>query len=78
VLTVARSNVVWLLTYLNEPVAAFTVKHELISWLAEEENREWHNMQLYRMKDGPHPKEAFRNRYEEPKVTELDIGDVMK
>lgn len=75
----ARSHAIWLLTYKTcieppmWPVAAFTVKHEMKTYL--DRNRwQWDELRLYKMIDSPHPVPAYR---EEPSVTELDIREVM-
>lgn len=79
----ARSHAVWVLMQVDRtanlglPVAAFTVKHELMTWL--DRNRwQWSVLRLYRMLDGPNPVAAYREQYEEPTVQELDIWELMK
>lgn len=75
----ARSNVIWLLIDREnnyapvDPVAAFTVKHEMKTWL--DRNRwQWDQLRLFRMTDSPHPVPEYRH---EPAVEELDIREVM-
>jgi hypothetical protein len=60
----------------GKPVAAFTVKHELVTWLHHSRPL-WGHLKLYRMKDNPHWSPAFRRRYEGPTVTELSIPELM-
>lgn len=76
----ARSHAIWLLIDREntaspvEPVAAFTVKHELKTWLNR--NRwQWDQLRLFRMLDGPHPNLTYRDS---ELVEELDIREVMK
>jgi hypothetical protein len=77
----ARSSYIYLLQDTEEtdpgrPVAAFTVKHELVTWL-EHSRSLWGHLKLYRLKDSPHWNPAFRRRYEGPTVTEMSIADLV-
>lgn len=51
----ARSETIWLVQLMGEtvlPIAAFTVKHELITWLKR--HREgWPKYVIFRMADNP-------------------------
>jgi hypothetical protein len=51
---VARSSAIWLVEYdcydSHWPVAAFTVKHELVTWLGKQATLE--NLLVHKMKDG--------------------------
>ena len=75
----ARSQTIWLLTQKEPlaiplPVAAFTVKHELMTWL--DRNRwQWDQLSLFKMKDSPSPSPL---RQKDSDITELDIREVMK
>lgn len=75
----ARSHAIWLLiSRKNEtipavPVAAFTVKHELQTWL--DRNRwQWDQLRLYYMKDGPRAIPGYPDTAPE----ERDIWELMK
>jgi hypothetical protein len=54
------------------PVAAFTVKWELVRYL--DRNRPWDHLRLYRMKDSPHPSPEYRS---DKDVQEMDIEELM-
>lgn len=77
----ARSSYIYLLQDTDEteparPVAAFTVKHELVTWL-EHSRSLWDHLKLFRMKDSPHWNQQFRDEYESPPVTEMSIIELM-
>jgi hypothetical protein len=71
---VARSHAIWLLinpakVATTGPLAAFTVKHECVSWL---DRHYAAGLKLYRMDDNP---SDYR---QEPTVTELDLDEFLK
>lgn len=70
----ARSHAVWLVTRNNEPFMAFTVKHELMSFL-ETRPYGWNFWSVYRLPDGDYryddSPEAGKQRVRKYDVYEL-------
>jgi hypothetical protein len=50
----ARAHTVWIVIKNKTPVCAFTVKHELISWL-KENRKGWNLWEVWKLPDGGHP-----------------------
>ena len=73
----ARSHAIWVVmqtwhTKPPEPLAAFTVKHECVSWLDRRSEAARRDLKLYYMLDNP---SDYR---QEPTVTELDLDEFLK
>ena len=73
----ARSHAIWLVmqvwhTKPREPLAAFTVKHECVTWLDKRSEAARLDLRLFRMDDNP---SDYR---QEPTVTELDLEEFLK
>lgn len=81
----ARSHAIWLVTYdgfgKELPEAAFTVKHELVTYLRQYEEKfgGFEHLSLYRMSDGTrwHHEEDNSNWRQEPECVQLNLYSVM-
>ena len=50
----ARAETIWLVMHLGHPKAAFTVKHELETWLSKQEEDFLLTAQVWRLADNPY------------------------
>lgn len=67
----ARSVTIWVVqsTVTDEPFAAFTVKHELVTWLTERQHQ-IAGFRLFRVPDGLHHDPAHTKEVDIPTLLE--------
>jgi hypothetical protein len=72
----ARSSYIYVVTNKGELRAAFTVKHELVSWLDRHDDDQLSEFELWRCQDGVYKDKAPR-RMPDPRRVQVKVTQIV-